>query len=108
MLQPRLEHSTILIVVRGCHGEHAKDIVAVVKHSPEEDVPFLGGVTALIVAGVSHSRGRLNAYMITHAMKEKVNLVSRSIFACCFSTPVHYEGVLLVGLHCHRSSGARP
>lgn len=84
MLQPRLEHSTILIVVRGCHGEHAKDIVAVVKHSPEEDVPFLGGVTALIVAGVSHSRGRLNAYMITHPMKEKVNLASCSIFACCF------------------------
>jgi hypothetical protein len=62
MLQPRLEHSTIRIVVQGCHGEYARYTGAGVKHSPERYVPFLGNVTALIVAGVS--RGRLNAYMI--------------------------------------------
>jgi hypothetical protein len=76
MLQPRLQqHSTSRIVVQGCHGEYARDTVAGVKHCLERYVPFLGGVTALIVAGVSRSRGRLNAYMIdieiTHAMQEK-------------------------------------
>ena len=43
--------------------EAVKDVVAGGKHLPERDIPFHGGITVLIVAGVSRSRGRLNAYM---------------------------------------------